>query len=457
MQTPIEKISSTEVVYNPIKKRSNPTYQLEPHQALEGTAFAINETQNSRNITFRIPSNLVFNLSESILSFAMTFVAGGDDGGGNDYYNFEYITCVPFFSRIQLRTKDGLRLVDVDNAHYASEIMNRVTTRITNFETNNIFEGLTGRTGTDGVGQRPDGTNMSNRYEHMYINEATTANAATPNIGLAIYLKDLLHYSLLELNKDLYFGKEIELVLSLNSRDYVGYKGISLADISDGATSLTDNIAITGLQLYLAVEKDESIINDLMSVVDSPNGLQLQIPFPTVLNSLISLSSDHSHEHKIFNDKGQRVLCVMSTGALDSSEFAASPNCVYTSLVSLAGGNVLEKYRVEINNKRIQLDDINMITSYDAYLYNRDYIKGSHLQLLNPYEFNWYHVEDFTGLKGENRHKLLDDNIVCGHPIDKEFKFRFIASGSALVRARYYHVFVTQRLLTVKKNQVTLD
>jgi hypothetical protein len=182
----------------------------------------------------------------------------------------------------------------------------------------------------------------------------------------------------------------------------------------------------------------------------------MHIPYPVVRTQAFNTVSDHRHQFKLFDFDGQRLLKAYSTIFRAYSNLRASH--VYISDVQNPLVDRISNYHIEIDDKRIQLEDLEpWADQLDSWNYNQSFINGSHHQSVGLYNFNWFHVEDFTGYRGDDRLKLYHDNILCGLPVGKELKYNWVGTGDDGANYLYVHVFVMQRKLTIKKNIVKLE
>lgn len=444
----MQTIDQSSIVYSETKKRANPTYQYEQILPNEGQ-FTLFDFNGGRTLTFRIPSHLVYNLSKSELRFDMDFSVP-DEG----YYNHQFVSHLTFFQRVQFKIRNGLNLVDFDNANFANCVIARATTRMNDLLVSDLASGKPIRINEQGTTQRADGTDCDVPYtEQMYINSGLIDDDS-PLETYTIKLRDIVKDSLLELDKDLYFGKDLEIIFTLSDRRKIGYQGTSDVNVSTGATLLDASISVSNIVLNIAVEKDQSICDDLMNTVNT-SGLSFYIPYPLVRkNTTAELAETFILENRIFDFEGQRLLRVYFSGFFKDP----LPNTVYSSLINTADTNYLSNYHTQVNERRIQLQELQCDNTREAYFNNLNWIQGSIIQSTDVYDSNFFHCDDFSGFVGNDRLKMYDENVLCGMPIDKTLKYQLFGTNNIfLEQYDFYFIFVTQRKLTIKANTVTLE
>ena len=193
--------------------------------------------------------------------------------------------------------------------------------------------------------------------------------------------------------------------------------------------AFTGNVTIDNMTLYLAVEKNQEIINSLREKILSQEGFSVLIPYVhQYKNNLIgssqtvSLRFNRGHGrrlvkiyHSVFN-QNEIVTTGAATTANNQFIFPTAydndnRNYTLTVVKATAANNInynrskVQIFYTMLDNERLQ--EFNMsCANYDDYMQMRDKLKGSVLQDADIYYYNWVWIEDFTN----NLNKCESDN-----------------------------------------------
>lgn len=188
--------------------------------------------------------------------------------------------------------------------------------------------------------------------------------------------------------------------------------GTSATIPATGAADPAGVIGVTRMCLFLALETDPDVINDLRS--QATKGFQLPIPFVSVRKYTDGGGSDKSITMKITPDMGFAVKRLVyapfnvqekwNTGFDHDNRAGGKIQTYQTSLDS-------------INRQQYPVD----CTWYQDWDLHKWLFVNTPVQSRNIYQYNWVHVEDFSDLsverKGELRPQCNPDNIIAGMPI----------------------------------------
>lgn len=427
--------TSKSIVYE-TKDIIKPTYQFQTIREKQGlTALTIDGTQKS--ITYTIPAEHVFNLSKSIFAVNAVF-----DLPEVDYINNRFDNTFPYLYSIELRTRDGVELVNIPWHSFQMAILNRAITPLNDLLTNSTSNGGLYRLNNDGKNERFDNSSSFTEYTEMRYSTKGAEAVEEPFAYYTVPLGLLGRETLLELDKDLYFGKELELTFTFNSREYVGWK--SEPDRSN-PEDLDIDIKLSDIKFMLAIEKDQVLRRKTMDDVKT-TGINLIIPFLTVNKTSIE-AFNHNITKRFNRNDGNSLLRIYSSWfnySIGWDQLYES-NSLNTSLLS---------YNTSVNDEKIQLEEIDII---DSYLYNKDFIEKSALQSRNEFRYNWYHVDDFSGKKGSERTDIYKNNILSGMPISEGLKYNLSATfDSDAYQYDWYLLCVSQKVLRINSFEVSL-
>mgnify|MGYP005856333249 CR=1 FL=1 len=233
---------------------------------------------------FQIPGGAVYNLAKSYICFDMSVPAAGAG-------NFDWVpsSLIPTFSQVQLYPQGGLMLTDLNYAQNYTNIVTFPETKLEDFRTYDKYTPAALVANASGYSQflqefLPTGnTNYRNNntvasqfsYEpkYHYIGGDNAAIAQSFKIPLSMFKNTIL-----ALNKDLYFNGEVmnlRFVWSPISKLY--FTATSATNATSGPAAAANNVSVTNLKLYLAVEKNDMIKQKVMK--EFSDGIDIAIPF----------------------------------------------------------------------------------------------------------------------------------------------------------------------------------
>ena len=108
----------------------HPDYKLSRVTQQTGGNTVTLTSAGGNDSIFEIPAKC-FNLPESYLNFTATVTAGGVNN-----YNYIHEAGIPWFQQVQLYTRSGLFLCDLQNAEHAVNMIGPVETKYEEMATN---------------------------------------------------------------------------------------------------------------------------------------------------------------------------------------------------------------------------------------------------------------------------------------------------------------------------------
>ena len=265
-----------------------PDYQLT--KLIQQTGGQINTitTSGGTESIFELPAK-VFNFGKSFLSFSISIPEV------DTKYAWSPAVGIPFFQQIQVYTKGGLFLCDLINAHNYTNLVMPVETKIENLKTKDQF--YYGAILADSVGYG-SGLRIGGSDSNIRLNSATKpangqdemlysyqgvegdGNGAGNLVGNFIINLSEFKNTIMGLNKDLYFNGEIMMIRFVwGPATKVYFTGNSGTDPTSVPVAAAASIAVSNIALYLALENNQEIVNQIMSKCSSPDGLKVIVPY----------------------------------------------------------------------------------------------------------------------------------------------------------------------------------
>ena len=416
-----EVSKSSSVTYRPIESL-DPKYTFTRLYQQTGSASVTIPVggASGSEIVFEIPAK-VHNLSRSELSFTLNFITPGAVVATSNAFIYDYVCS--FFTQVQLYTRSGLYLMDYRYADYANAITGKACKSMADYLTNDQPSTL-GLARSDAISTstlRPNGATLNPNYTdfNYFQGVALPVGPATTLHGnFKIPLSDLCPESILAVDKDLYFGGEVVLLrFVLNSYANISWLVTALTNPHTGAAVGTSDIQLNPLSLRLAVEQEPMIVDSIVQKCKEAGGMNVIVPVATVYrqvvnagnNQIVTLRLNRSHGSHLLRCYYTNILTANGTGAGNSDlhYLPFRPTTYYTAL----------------ENLRIQQFDLTTAEN-DDFEYVRDFLSETCIQNVSMYSVNWFHVDDFTGKKFiKDRDEIYKRNILCGLPLDKEYKY----------------------------------
>ena len=424
-----------------------PTYSFVKILPTTGSQTQTITSAGAISNTFEIAKNVI-NLSRSYLSFVGTPDAGG---AGNFLWTWKDVLAP--FQRIELSTVGGTRVVDFNNCDYASKIIRKLNTPLTEFLTNPLMSTTTNgeflqrsNALASAVGSiRADGTSpVINYTNEQNLEVGTAANNQTPVLNARVPLSAFIH-SLFEIDKDVAFNEIMQIVFYWNPSGKWYFTSTSGTNPTTGVLGFSGNVTLTNLALFVAVEQNPVIIGAVQQAVNSKEGFQLQYEAcwsetQNLTGGSVTMTSKIDPAAK-----GQALLRVYNTIAAQ----AIGLNTTYDfSEVTPK----ITSFQTLIDSKPLQ-NQLIVLSDRTDYLYQKDRFRGSVIQDLDTFLYNWVWVDSFENPIPYCERWSDYTNEIQGlslfyNGLPQQIVHDFICSLSSNTY-RYYKFIVTQRMLNV--------
>jgi hypothetical protein len=459
METPqaIETIVSKELDYRPYSV-NEPIYSYTRIFPQSGsTTTTINAGGN--DTIFELPPTKAYNLAKSWFEFSFNLPAMASDR----YYLFADFN--PFFRQIQVYTRGGLFLMDLNDAHLHSKMTMKINKKLKDtLNTSNSAPGTSNQNyshcfssnavATDLLAKRNDNTSASRSYtEPAYlVNPGADgnqgANTSELNCKITIYFKEIWD-TILTIDHDIIFNETILVRFVWNSLANVGFKANGTFN---NLGALPNAITINNMRLSLAIEENLSIVSGLLSKIASPEGFSLVIPY-TYSNSISLTGTSNTVTLRVNRANG------LTLDKIYHSVFnAAAPNAqnlaVYDNS-NLAAAKVTSFY-TNLNNQKMNQYDYS-IANEDDYKVLKHFLLDSTIQTSNIYYYNWTWVQLFR--QGTIMPQYNSDNIIQGIDLNQgEQKWDFVASTVApAINYNHQSFIVCKRKLIITSAGIVLN
>lgn len=448
----------------------HPSYRMTKVLPLSGSTSVPVTTGGGQETIFEIPVNAV-NFARSYITFQVNIpgIAAANT------YNMAFMDVFPYFKQVQLCTRSGIYICSLDEAANYTKVVFNAETPLSEFLNSGIITTLDGafgaantNAGVRGSGnhfQRNNSINTALKAsrinlgafatvgaadvsytEPQYVLESTGANATSSmNLNVSALL-NIFKNTILSEDKDIYFGEIIILRIVWSPSVKIAYSNVDAGnvDVSLNPAALAASVAINNLNLYVAIEKNPEILNQLRTQIAS-DGYSLLIPYVySYKNSLLGTSQNVSLR---FN-RGHGIKLIKIYHALFHGTEQSSTAYDHNNI----NGAKCTVFYTMLNNERLQEFDV-ATTNLDDWNLLKDCLKGSVLQTSNMYQYNWFYRDRFDGLCLKEGEKI--SNLDTGLDLSIEQKWDIYCT-TVSAAYNHYDFAVTQKMLTITASGITV-
>jgi hypothetical protein len=415
-----------------IKNKLYPAYKDLRIAPLSGAATSVTDGLTT---VYDIPV-AHFNLAESRIDFTASPTTSGADK-----YNLHFADNLAYFKSVELVSLSGVRLAYVDDCAAFTKCvwkpqtpLDQMITYGSNSTTNDIYEGLHSYVGIGG-NARADGVALDKPYiENAYF--IPLLAAATVNVSVNL---SRLFNSFFALDKTVFLGETVQLRFTSNAAlDVIPCFGTSATNYSAAnTTAFAGTIAISAPYLYLAVEQNQNIINDLNSKFNSEQGISYLTDYVHSIK-LPVVASSNSLQIKLNRTHGQTLkrvyTCLRDTVSKDARWDFRKPGL--TSLSS------------SLQDMRLQDYEMSGVTKQD-YKQLKRLLKNSCIMSENIHAYNWFYVDSFTDpiplCESDNGNNEIEG---INLEVEQKYSINFTSDD-----ARTAYIFpITQKLVKASKS-----
>lgn len=291
-----------------------------------------------------------------------------------------------------------------------------------------------------------------------YTAVANYLGRSTDNTPLAVRVNlplKMIYNSLLSMDKDLYFGEEIRIMIKWNRGEKWGWT--SAVSARDGTAETADLAAaplLYNCQLRLAIQDVPSLIAGTIKKTEELNGLELNIPF---VHSYKGVTTGVASQKTLVStewgpEAGAKLLRVLA-GIFAYRQQGA----MYCNNYNYGSGK-WTSYQPRLDSKPIHEEFLAM-DDQTAYMYHSEKLQGSVIKDAKDWAQTPTIVQDFSGVR-YCKDYLLADSYNAGLDLNQTRKFGLeIFNSAAMVNNEPNEVYlfgVAQKRMVIKNNLVTV-
>jgi hypothetical protein len=364
---------------------------------------------SSTTLEFKLPAG-VYNLSRSFLSFV-------NNVNNITVSTYVYDNSLSIAQSIQFGTSSGLNLCDINYANNYINVVRPIDTPIEVFLSNDnttclypIIAGNAISANSNNVFPPTFAVNGTNPYNMASLTQplnpivngicdARQSTATTaPVVNTTVFPLSGVVNSILSMDKDQYFPDNMYLRISTAPSGKVAYQA---ANVNDGATTpanISVQPVLNNVCFYLAIEKDQLIIDSLLSKYASGN-LRYQIPFVSSYRNAVG-SGVSTIQIQMNSGNGKKLKRVVSTfyNANETAGGVSSNLAFDHNNVNAIKCLSLQTY---IDNMPLQDSVMScalptaLLNNMDDWRENKQNCKGSAIKNSLEYYMHWFHADRF--------------------------------------------------------------
>jgi len=422
---------------------------------------ALSATSTSGPTSFIISSS-VFNPSKSRLNFELSLPAGGT----TSFYNFVQANLLKMISRITLYDQNTSSvLADINNVGNTYSILSPIATTFEDFvdKSHPLVPGVTSAiarlTPYEDIGKIRTATNYLGIVDtgaqnpFFQLRNVINGGSNTTTVMQCSIPFSAFKHSFFSLDKNLYFPQNLQLDIYFESFSKFAWKGSSLVNPSTDEVAVASAV-LTGSQMLLQLYTEGNVMLSTQ-IIQKVMSSGISMPFGYVSSSrfAVATSTSQSWTIPLTQAYGKRVLYT-AFAPFNSVETLSTSNNHSRNGVT-ASTSIIESYNTFINSVPIlSPGGFNVLTRGDDYtIGNKEYIKGSALQNVNDFTYNWVHIDNYS------RSKIceLDQTQVDGLDVTSQQANYQLQANTTATALNWYLVIVGQKTMTITSQGVQVS
>ena len=465
---------SEELVYSKfISAHGNYKYlRVVPLGSTQNPTLSVSSTIQTQ---FELPNN-VMNLSKSKLCFDLLVPLQASLSKFSNVYG----NALSLIDRVTLTSRTGVVLCDIPNTHIFGNLVSSTNTKLSDLMSRNTLSSaitmVTATTSADVSAvaaatiasnvnalllaslapvndiTRCNGTANQQTSAAAYVATAYTNNTEPVNMYLApivaastaiSYHIDLSAFkdTILELNKNIYFGDNLVLTINWNSCTKMGFNNTTTTGaLTTSPTDFTVPLQLNNLYLYTATETDPTVISQLVSAVNSGE-FSLIVPFVYCQKYGSSASGSNAMQQRMNASYGHTLL---------RTYFGCFSNAEISQLAYTHNDSFIIDYNTYMDGLRLQ-DFTLKVADSTHWLYNERNFRDSSMQSLQQFKANFVHIDNWCGRSPCNN----DDSVLNGLSLDTDRTWS-MQCNNVTNAYKFYLFYTTQKKLVISRGSLTL-
>lgn len=418
----MQTVTSNNINYKSVQQYSGKYRYLRiPMNNVTGNTVTL-EATGSKLIEFKLPVT-VYNLGRSVFSYTDQLPLLLTK------YTYAHDCTLEIAQSIQFGTSGGLNLMDLQYANNYINVARPIDTPVDIFMSNDITSGLYKATNRIinpfPPAIIPDGNNIygiteatiaPTEMEPQYVKSSVLAKGVTHTRNFPL---SGVTGTIVGMDRDQYFPDNMYLRINTAPSGKVGFGGGVTVNDATGGVDLVTQPKLNNVYLYLAIEKDPVIIDNVMRKYNE-GSLKYQIPYISSYRNAIGAGSS-TIQLQLTNQLGKRLKRVLTANFNPIEKNSTAYD--HSNWDGLKATN----YQTYLDSQPLQdsisscrqpdTDDLNIaaqtgLQGMDDWRENSIVCRGSAIQNSASYQINWFHCDRWAE---KNMDSLVpDENIIEG-------------------------------------------
>jgi len=284
-------------------------------------------------------------------------------------------------------------------------------------------------------------------FEQQYTRPAAVGAVHTYRIKFPLaMLKD----TICAVDKSILFREVLVCKWKLAPGTDIAFAATDNVDPTTGNVALTSAITYSNIALYLAQERNDSVVAALNAQTESEAGFSLLVPYPSVFTNARSQSTQQNVTLRLNKSHGSSLKAIKHTvwsqADITSTGRYDRQNAASAKVVS---------YYNNINNNR--LTEFNIVTVDDEdYMLMKKRLEGSPALNNTVFKSSWFHEDRFDDYQDKLSDLMtVDTNVLSGINLNEEVRWDtyMVTADLAL---RHFTVVHGQKLLNINSRGLVL-
>jgi len=258
-------------------------------------------------------------------------------------------------------------------------------------------------------------------------------NDAGPEIPFSFRMADICPNSIWSMMKNIYYGptRVLHIHLGLDQSTRYGFTSGDQDIPTAGAAALAGAGAFSNFWFECAIESDANVVANTKKLFFE-QGISYLVPYTKVIRPTQS-GQQQTAQVQISRADGiaLKEIFVSTYNVTETGQTSFDNSQITLVATTVAGswnnpdtyGAKISTYHTEWNSIQIQPNELNL-ANMDDWRYNEEFLKGSSIDCIDSYYFNWSHAEIF------DQHGPICRKEIAGIPVQNIMGGFSLADGA---------------------------
>jgi hypothetical protein len=385
---------------------TNSSYSHSKIVPLSGQQTVTVTPSSGVDTTWELPVQ-AYNLCRSYLYAKVTIPA-------NAKAHFYHTGMLPF-SSVQIFSRTGNYLLNLqENAHKYTRVCLTADSTQEELEhggeENPLYVSNDAKSLLGGKGS--SGSTVAKYREQAYLKSAAPGQfTATLQIPLSAFKNTIC-----DVDKSILLGEIVVMKVKWAKGSDVSFLATAETDPDTGVATQVENITYSEVGLYLAIERSAAVVEALQAQVSSEGGFTMLCPYPTVYTNSIQASTRQNVSLRLNKSNASSLKAIKHTafpGGGANNLFFDRDN---------TGASKIKKYYSNINNQRLQEQQIDIENNDDDWWYMKQRYKKTAVLNKGIHDNNWIHEDNFVDYADRFSNGEIDRSAYGGLDLNNEIR-----------------------------------